>query len=210
MARIFEGLVQDKEAVINAVMKVIEAVPNDRDFRRESVRVEEELQSLEQKKDRLLEMSIAGAINMAEFKKRNDGFNDQMQRLELQLAEIRQEEEKSKATEVQMQAVRAALEQKLSFENGVDAALVTTILDHIVVKKGSTRDRVELEIFLKFGDPQRVIFRTEKHPIASTLVHNVRHQAEIAFDQNVAGLQIALGAAFQVYALLFGGERLRE
>ena len=103
-------------------------------------------------------MSIAGAINMAEFKKRNDGFNDQMQRLELQLAEIRQEEEKSKATEAQMQAVRTALEQKLSFENGVDAALVTTILDHIVVKKGSTRERVELEIFLKFGDPQRVIF----------------------------------------------------
>ena len=123
MARIFEGLVQDKEAVINAVMKVIEAVPNDRDFRREIVRVEEELQSLEQKKGRLLEMSIAGAINMAEFKKRNDGFNDQMQRLELQLAEIRQEEEKSKATEVQMQAVRAALEQKLSFENGVDAII---------------------------------------------------------------------------------------
>ena len=61
-----------------------------------------------------------------------------------------------------MQAVRAALEQKLSFENGVDAALVTTILDHIVVKKGSTRDRVELEIFLKFGDPQRVIFSHRK------------------------------------------------
>ena len=116
MARIFEGLVQDKEAV----------------------------------------------INMAEFKKRNDGFNDQMQRLELQLAEIRQEEEKSKATEAQMQAVRTALEQKLSFENGVDAALVTTILDHIVVKKGSTRERVELEIFLKFGDPQRVIFSHRK------------------------------------------------
>ena len=160
MARIFEGLVQDKEAVINAVMKVIEAVPNDRDFRREIVRVEEELQSLEQKKDRLLEMSIAGAINMAEFKKRNDGFNDQMQRLELQLAEIRQEEEKGKATEVQMQAVRAAVEQKLSFENGVDAALVTTILDHIVVKKGSTRERVELEIFLKFGDPRVAVHKT--------------------------------------------------
>ena len=93
MARIFEGLVQDKEAVINAVMKVIEAVPNERDFRRESVRVEEELQSLEQKKDRLLDLSISGAINTAEFKKRNDGFNDQMQRLELQLAEMRQEEE---------------------------------------------------------------------------------------------------------------------
>lgn len=143
-------------------MKMIEAVPNERNFRRESVRIEEELRLLEQKKDRLLEMSIAGAINMAEFKKRNDGFNGQMQQLELQLAEIRQEEEKSEAPEVQMQAVRAALEQKLSFENGVDAALVTTILDHIVVKKGSTRERVELEIFLKFGGPQRVIFSHRK------------------------------------------------
>ena len=85
-----------------------------------------------------------------------------MQQLELQLAEIRQEEEKSEAPEVQMQAVRAALDQKLSFENGVDAALVTTILDHIVVKKGSTRDRVELEVFLKFGGPQRVIFSHRK------------------------------------------------
>ena len=61
-----------------------------------------------------------------------------------------------------MQAVRAALEQKLSFENGVDAALVTTILDHIIVKKGSTRERVELEIFLKFGGPRRVIFSHQK------------------------------------------------
>ena len=59
MAWIFEGLVQDKEAIINAVMKVIEAVPNERDFRRESVRIEEELQSLEQKKDRLLDLSIS-------------------------------------------------------------------------------------------------------------------------------------------------------
>ena len=162
MARIFEGLVQDKEAVINAVMKVIEAVPNERDFRRESVRIEEELQSLEQKKDRLLDLSISGAINTAEFKKRNDGFNDQMQRLELQLAEMRQEEEKSRITQAQMQEIRTALERKLSFENGVDAALVTTILNHIVVKKGSTRERVELEIFLKFGDPQRVIFSHRK------------------------------------------------
>lgn len=162
MAQIFEGLVQDKDAVVNAVMKLIESVPKEHDDRRERVHLEESIKTLEQKKDRLLEMSIAGAIHMAEFKKRNDGFNDQIQRLELQLAEIRQEEEKSKATQAQMQAVRAALEQKLSFENGVDAALVTTILDHIVVKKGSARERVELEIFLKFGDPQRVIFSHQK------------------------------------------------
>ena len=85
-----------------------------------------------------------------------------MQRLELQLAEMRQEEEKSRITQAQMQEIRSALERKLSFKNGVDAALVTTILDHIVVKKGSTREHVELEIFLKFGDPQRVIFSHRK------------------------------------------------
>ena len=162
MARIFEELVQDKDAVINAVMKLIESVPKEHGYRRDRLRLEESIQTVEQKKERLLELSLAGALNAAEFKKRNDGFNDQMQRLTEQLSELQREEEKSRMTAGQIQKIRSALERKLSFEHGIDAAIATTILDHIVVKKGSTRERVELEIFLKFGDPQRVIFSHRK------------------------------------------------
>ena len=47
--------------------------------------------------------------------------------------------------------VRDGLEK--SFRNGVNSPLVTTILDKIVVKKGSTREVLRLDIFPKFGGP---------------------------------------------------------
>ena len=42
------------------------------------------------------------------------------------------------------------------------------------------------------------------------LFHDVRDEAEVAFDENVAGFQIACCAALQVHALLLGGQRLRK
>ncbi len=38
---------------------------------------------------------------------------------------------------------------------------MTTILDHIVVKKGSTKEEVHLDVHLKFGDPYGVVFHRE-------------------------------------------------
>ena len=52
----------------------------------------------------------------------------------------------------------SALEQELSFKNGINSALVTTILGKIVVKKGSAKEELHLEIHLKFGGPYGVVF----------------------------------------------------
>ena len=155
-------MIRDKQKIIDSLVTVLTNIPKEVDYGKLRCQVENEMDDLERKKNRLLDLSIAGALTVEEFKERNDAFNVQILECHGKLTAIRQEEEKSKATEAQMQAVRTALEQKLSFENGVDAALVTTILDHIVVKKGSKRERVELEIFLKFGYPQRVIFSHRK------------------------------------------------
>ena len=162
MAEIFDQLAQNKQAIVDAVVKVIQSVPDEHDYQRDALRLEENLSALHAKKDRLLEMSIAGAITIEEFKKRNDGFNDQIQMLEGQLAILRQEEQKSKTSLEQLDKIKAALEEELSFKNGVNSALVTAILDHIVVKKGSTKEEVHLDIHLKFGGPCGVVFAPGK------------------------------------------------
>ena len=77
MANIFNQLAQNKEAIIDAVVTVLQAVPDEHDYAQDIRCVEENLSALRAKKDRLLEMSIEGAISMAEFKQRNDGFNHQ-------------------------------------------------------------------------------------------------------------------------------------
>ena len=179
MARIFDQLAQDKSAIVNAVMKVIQAVPNEHDYRQDIKRVEAEADLIRAKKERLLEMSIEGALSTSEFKQRNDGFNCQLHELERQLEVLRTEEEKSQVSEEQLGKIKTALEEELSFQNGINSALVTTILDHIVVKKGSTKEEVHLGIHLKFGDPYGVVFDRGNGSFCFTRPRSITRRMEI-------------------------------
>lgn len=172
MVQIFNQLAQDKSAIVDAVMKVIQAVPNEHDYRQDAGRIESELSAIYAKKDRLLEMSIEGALSTAEFKQRNDAFNQQIHELEGQIEVLKAEEEKSQISVEQLGKIKAALEAELSFQNGVNSALVATILDHIVVKKGSTKEEVHLDIYLKFGDPYGVVFDRENSSFCFTRPRN--------------------------------------
>ncbi|MDE7221043.1 MAG: recombinase family protein [Oscillospiraceae bacterium] len=159
MAQIFDQLVQNKQTIIDAVMDVLQSVPDEHDYTQDIRRIEEDLSALQAKKDRLLEMSIEGVISMAEFKQRNDGFNEQVKALEEKRSALQTEAEKDQRTATQLEEIRAALEQELSFQKGINSALVTTILDKIVVKKSSTKEELHLDIHLKSGGPYGVIFQ---------------------------------------------------
>ena len=162
MAQIFDQLAQNKQAIVDAVVKVIQSVPEEHDYGRDALRIEEDLSAIHAKKDRLLEMSMAEAISIEEFKRRNDGFNEQTRVLEERLELLDEEAQKSRRSVEQLEQIRAALQEALCFENGVNSELVTTILDHIVVKKDSTKEDVHLDIHLKFGGPFGVVFHREK------------------------------------------------
>ncbi|WP_087065666.1 recombinase family protein [Intestinibacillus massiliensis] len=172
MAHIFDQLAQNKQAIVDAVVKVIQSVPDEHDYGRDTLRIEEDLSAIHAKKDRLLEMSMAEAITIEEFKCRNDGFNEQIRGLEERLELLKAEEQKGKRSVEQLEQIRTALEQELSFENGINSELVTTILDHIVVKKGSTREEVHLDIHLKFGGPYGVVFDRENSSFRFSRLRN--------------------------------------
>ena len=95
---------------------------------------------------------------MAEFKQRNDGFNQQIKVLEEKRTALQLEAEKGRRTTGQLEEIRIALEEELSFQKNINSALVITILDKITVKKCSTREALHLDIYLKFGGPWRAVF----------------------------------------------------
>ena len=158
MADIFNQLARNKQAIIDAVLAVLQAVPDEHDYAQDLRRMEEELSAIQAKKDRLLEMSIEGVITMAEFKQRNDGFNQQIKVLEEKRTALQLEAEKGRRTTGQLEEIRIALEEELSFQKNINSALVITILDKITVKKCSTREALHLDIYLKFGGPWRAVF----------------------------------------------------
>ena len=172
MAQIFNQLAQNKRAIVDAVLKVIQSVPNEHDYQRDIQRLEDETVAINAKKDRLLEMSMAEAITIQEFKRRNNGFNDQLKILEEQIGALRLDESKNHRSVEQLGEIRAALEAELTFENGINSALVTTILDHIVVKKQSTKREIYLDIHLKFGGPWEAAFTREKSSLRFTRLKN--------------------------------------
>ena len=151
MADIFTKMMKDKNTIIDAVLTVLQSVPQEVDYTKAKQRVEEEMVQIKAKKDRLLELSMADALTVAEFKSRNEAFNQQLRTLETQLATIQIEEERQKTAALDYTKIRAALDRELSFTDGINSNLVATILEKIVVKKESTKEEIHLDIYLKLG-----------------------------------------------------------
>ena len=158
LTEIFKELMKDKQAIIDSLVKVITSVPKEVDYDRLRSRVQEEMDEIEKKKDRLLDLSIAGALTVDEFKQRNDALNVRLCTLGSQLEAIRQEEEKSGEGNLNIAEIRRVLDRELSFEGGTNTALVASILDKIVVKKESTKEEIHLDIFLKLGQQYEAVY----------------------------------------------------
>lgn len=173
MARIFDQLAQDKQAIVEAVVKIIRSVPNELDYQQDIRRIAEEISAIIWKKDRLLEMSIERALSTTEFKQRNERFNQQLQELERQKRSLELEKDKSKSSVDQLSKIKTALEEEITFQNGINSALVTTILDHIVVKKDSTREVMRLDIHLKLGEPYEAIIDRKNSSFSFNRLKNI-------------------------------------
>ena len=163
LSDIFKELVRDKEKIIDSLVTVLTNIPKEVDYGKLRCQVENEMDDLERKKNRLLDLSIAGALTVEEFKERNDAFNAQIQECQGKLTAIRQEEENRTSEELNIPAIRQALDEALSFTGEIDSALVATILDKVVVKKESTKDTIHLDIFLKLGSTYEAVYTPLKH-----------------------------------------------
>ena len=178
MAEIFTEMVKDKNAIIDSLVTVITNVPKEVDFERMLSQVEGGITATKQKKDRLLDLHVAGAITIEEFKERNDKLNDLLKEEESQLAAIRQEQLRASSQELDVDAIRKELYATLSFEGEIDSALVATILDKIIVKKESTQKEIHLDIYLKLGQKYEAVYSPQKSSASITPTKNTtpKHQ----------------------------------
>ena len=163
LSHIFRELVRDKQKIMDSLVTVLTNIPKDVDFGKLRCQAENEIADLERKKDRLLDLSIAGALTVEEFKARNDAFNAQILACQGKLTAIRQEEASRASEELDIPAIRQALDQALSFTRDLDTALMATILDRVVVKQESTKAAIHLDIFLKLGRVYEAVYTPRKH-----------------------------------------------
>ena len=199
LSDIFKELIRDKQKIIDSLVTVLTNIPKEVDYGKLRCQVENEMDDLERKKNRLLDLSIAGALTVEEFKERNDAFNVQILECQGKLTAIRQEEENRTSEELDIPAIRRALDEALRFTGEIDTALVATILDRVVVKKESTKDDIHLDIFLKLGGVYEAIYTPLKHTagITSLKTDNAREDFLRRTEETI--LSVCFGQIAGIY-----------
>ena len=100
MADLFGKVVTEKKQIIRLVLDSIGESSCEVDYSAQIGRIEAQIGQIEEKKDKLLELSVAEAITLQEFKERNGRFNSQITALEEQRMALCQQEQMQKSTEV--------------------------------------------------------------------------------------------------------------
>lgn len=162
LSMIFKELMKDKQIIIDALVTVLQSVPKEVDYGYQRRRIENQIEEINIKKDRLLDLSVAGALRVEEFKQRNDAMNGQIRMLETQLQAIREEEAKCVDGQMNIGEIRRVLDQELSFAGSINTPLAASILEKIVVKKGSTKEDIHLDIYLKLGERYEAVYAPSK------------------------------------------------
>lgn len=173
LADLFQKTIKNKEKIIRLVLNSIADTAQKVDNSAQIGRLEAQLKQVDEKKDKLLELSMENAITIHEFKQRNGRFNEQIAVFEKQLIILRQQEQQSKITSIEPAVLETALWEELNFTNGVNSEVAAAILDHIVVLKESSNKQIYLEIYLRLGQKASVHFNRSAFVLCSTSSLNV-------------------------------------
>ncbi len=165
----YSQIVKDKTDIINELVKMYSSIANTSDTTQDIAKLQTQINETIIKKDKLLDLSINGALSDSEFKKRNNAFNDEITKSEIKIANLKQEHEKNKEVSKTVEKLRQVIASELDFNDGFDASIVDALLDRIEIYKTEEKRKIKLKVYFKVldGEKKYVISRNSKASVCS-------------------------------------------
>ena len=155
LAQVFAQVVESKKALIQLVCQCIQEAVRQQDRSScQLARLQQQMEQVRGKKEKLLELCVAGAVDAQEFSQRNEAYNEQLQQLQQTVDALHSRQMPA----ADRRKLEQALWQEMTFDTGVHSAVVAAILDHAVVESDSTQQQVALRLFLTSGQTALVRF----------------------------------------------------
>ena len=152
MCDIVYSLIQDKDALFKKIdAMIIEAAHNPQNDKLKDS-LEDNIKHLFERRDKLLDLLLAGRIKDAEFDERNAQINEEISMKQAKVAEIVAENESTQDIALRAEVIKAAIYEAMRFKDGFDRGIVDTLVDKIVVKKESSKKEAILDIYLRCLD----------------------------------------------------------
>ncbi len=145
----YNSLKIEKSAIINDLVKIYSTIGSESTNKVEKEKLQLDIKNIEIKKDKLLDLSIKGALSDNEFKKRNNSFNEEIKKSKLKINKLEYDEEKNKELASTIKVLSDSIANELEFKDGFDNSIIDTILDRIEVYGTGNRKNVSLKVYFK-------------------------------------------------------------
>ena len=149
MREIYAMIICEKDVIINDLIALYKESGSIKAITKTKLKIQNDINLLNAKKDKLLDLAMDNRISNEEFEKRNNGFNKQIDELNKTLEALEEEERKSLDFKQSIDNLRSGIEKELCFNDDIGKNVVDSLIDKIVVYKGSNEDEIDLKIYLK-------------------------------------------------------------
>lgn len=141
---LFSMISIDPEEIIVILMSYYKKVERNKGID-EQIRCEErEIDRINSKKDKLLELSLQGSLSSEEFYERNTKFNEKIRELQSGIIQLKSRKKKENTSREIIEILKQKVISKSTFHK-----ILGSILDYIVVsKRNQNKNYMELDIFL--------------------------------------------------------------
>ncbi len=143
----------NKEEIIEDLLNKYKKYNFTKDFETEIANIETNIKVIQSKKDKLLELTIKSLLSDEEFYKRNEELNQEIQREQEKIKDLKEEKENLFTIEDNMKQIKGALEKEIKIDENIED-LIKLLVDKIYVSKvNGDRKHIKLEIYFKIGEP---------------------------------------------------------
>ena len=183
LARVFEQVTDERSTAMQEYIDNLRAFAAQQDNAPALAKVEQELETVTRRKDKLLDLALAGALSNEEFRQRNEACNEQLAALEQQRKELQNADKTLEQRIRRVESLRRTIEERWQTNCGFSREMSKALVDRIVVDADESRTCIRLEIFLTTGSD----FRAE--PVLSAATQSPDAQMKLTFPRSRSGHQ---------------------
>ena len=149
---VLNKFLSNKEEIIEDLMNKYKKYNFTKDFEMEISNIESNINVIQSKKDKLLELTIKNLLSDEEFYKRNEELNKEIEKQQEKIKGLKEEKENLSSIEDNMKQIKGALEKKIKIDENIED-LIKFVVDKIYVSKvNGDRKHIKLEIYFKIGE----------------------------------------------------------
>ena len=183
LARVFEQVTDERSTAMQEYIDNLRAFAAQQDNAPALAQVEQELETVTRRKDKLLDLALAGALSNEEFRQRNEACNEQLAALEQQRKELQNADKTLEQRIRRVESLRRTIEERWQTNCGFSREMSKALVDRIVVDADESRTCIRLEIFLTTGSD----FCAE--PVLSAATQSPDAQMKLTFPRSRSGHQ---------------------